>query len=265
MTTDAEPNADLLADPPTLQVRGPADLVRVVPYLLGFHPVRSLVLVGLAGTRVVVTARVDLDDVADPGQPGLLRDSVAAMSRGGARAFVGLVVDDDAAPKTPAQAGGRLRDRLPWWGVAHELAVVVEACGAELEDVVLVCRSRMWSYVCDGPTCCPPEGRLLSDDSRVAATATFAGLVALPDRQSVAALLEPLAAAERERLIPLLDRAEHDAVTRILAGQDGRDNRSVVRALFAACRAVDAPGGGAGTPRAGPGAFRGCAAALRRA
>ncbi len=40
------------------------DLLGLVPYLLGFHPVDSLVIVQTKANRVVVTARLDLDDAA---------------------------------------------------------------------------------------------------------------------------------------------------------------------------------------------------------
>jgi hypothetical protein len=49
---------------PTLRVRGPGDLLQAVPYLLGFHPHASLVLIGLADGHLVVTVRIDLADLA---------------------------------------------------------------------------------------------------------------------------------------------------------------------------------------------------------
>ena len=104
MTTETDGTA---ADPgaggvPTLRVRGPGDLAQAIPYLLGFHPEQSLVLVGLDRHMVTVTARFDLADVA---RAGLLRDSVAGMRRGGANQFVGVVFDDEvAATWVPATA-----------------------------------------------------------------------------------------------------------------------------------------------------------------
>ena len=48
------------------RISGPAELLQAVPYLLGFHPADSLVLVGLHGGRLVVTARMDLVDAHVP-------------------------------------------------------------------------------------------------------------------------------------------------------------------------------------------------------
>jgi hypothetical protein len=114
----------------------------------------------------------------------------------------------------------------------------IHSVGAVVDDVLLVSRQRMWSYTCLDPVCCPPEGRPLPAGSEVAAAATFAGLVALPDRDSLGELLRP--EPGRERLVPLLDAAEATMVTQLLRGQDARATRSVKRAIFAAARAADA-------------------------
>ncbi|MBA3524651.1 MAG: DUF4192 family protein, partial [Geodermatophilaceae bacterium] len=53
-----------LADVPRIRLRTPAQLAAAIPYLVGFPPVESLVLVGLAGEspHVVVTMRIDLPE-----------------------------------------------------------------------------------------------------------------------------------------------------------------------------------------------------------
>ena len=43
-----------------LRITGPADLIEAVPYLLGFAPSESTVVLGITGKQVVVAARVDL-------------------------------------------------------------------------------------------------------------------------------------------------------------------------------------------------------------
>ena len=52
--------------PARVSVRTVDDLVGLVPYLIGFHPAESLVIVVLCDGRVEVTARADLAEVADP-------------------------------------------------------------------------------------------------------------------------------------------------------------------------------------------------------
>lgn len=239
MTTDTEHDIDSNSgepEVPTLRVRGPADLVQAVPYLLGFHPVRSLVVVGLQRSQVVVTARLDLTDLA---APTVLADTVSAIVRSGVDDVVGVIFDDGAMPR-PAHRDAT--DPLPWAGIADELTELVEHLGATIDDVVLVSGNRIWSYVCTAPECCPAEGTELEVNWAVAASATYAGLVALPDRDSVERILEPLPDADRDRLTPLLKAAERDAIAVISRGALAREDRSVIRALFAACRAGDAPG-----------------------
>jgi hypothetical protein len=151
------------------------------------------------------------------------------MHRGGTQNVVGIVFDD-CATASP----------LPWSGVAETLLDECDHLGCELTDVLRVSGGRWWSYVCASTTCCPPDGRDLPDTpSVVAAAATFAGLVALPDRASVAAQLEPLAADARRALEPWIGDYETAAVKAVLDGTAERMDRSVKRAIFAAARAAD--------------------------
>ncbi len=227
-------------DLPTLRVSGPADLVEAVPFLLGFHPRESLVVIGLCGSKVVVTARIDLDDVT--GSRSALGDTLRAIVRGGAREVVAIVIDDRAVPPdvgTDAAPGAA----LPWHALALETGTEATRAGATASDVLLVSGGRWWSYRCSDPDCCPGHGRpLAAGTSAVSAAATFAGLVALPDRASVAALLEPAPAERRRGVQVRLERAERASVASIVDGDGLRTQRSVKRALFAAARAADAPG-----------------------
>jgi hypothetical protein len=229
MTTKRLPDLD--ADDPVLRIGSPAELLQAVPYLLGFHPAASLVIIGLHRSRLVVTVRLDLVDLAES---SALADAVDAVHRGGAGELVGAIYDQ-CAP-----ADGR---PLPWHGVAEALEVEATRAGCRLVDALLVSDGRWWSYTCDQPGCCPAEGTALAEETTVvAAAATYAGLVALPDRAALAATLEPLPLAERERLEPLVRRHENAAVQAVLDGHGPRHERSVKRALFAAARRADATG-----------------------
>ena len=228
---------------PVLTVRNPSDLVCAVPYLLGFHPEASLVLVGLAAGQVVVTIRADLPDLAAPKGLESLDQAIAAMSRGGAMDFVGIVMDDTAVPR---HAG----DDLPWSGLASTVEAMVEGVDGVLGDLLLVAGGRYWSYLCRGAGCCPAEGtEVAGDASQIPAMATYAGLVALPGRESVERLLDPRPEHERDALLPAIDRAMAGVVAALRAGHERRVDRSDVRALFAAVRAAeDRPEGCADDP-----------------
>ncbi len=217
---------------PSARINGPAELLQAIPYLLGFHPLDSLVLVGLRGTRLIVTARLDLADAAES---GVIAHTIAAMSRGGAATVVGVVYDRD--PRTGDSA------TLPWSGLAVSIAADAADFGCDLTDLLLVAGRHWWSLCCTEPTCCPPDGRDLPDGpSEFTAAATVEGVVALPDRAALAAVLDPLSDAVRGALEPLIAQFENAAVATVLAGRSARSDRSIKRALFAAARAAEAPG-----------------------
>ncbi len=230
MTTDRLTAA--APDVAILGIHGPADLVQAVPYLLGFHPRSSLVIVGLHEDRLVVTVRLDLADV---GVPGVLADAVAAMHRGGTTELVAAVYADRVPPPR--------RHPLPWSAAAAALADEARRCGCAMLDILLVAGGRWWSYTCTTAGCCPPDGQRLPEAvSEFSAAATYAGLVALPDREALAAVLTPRPDPERDRLGPLIAHHENAAVQAVLDDRGARHDRSVKRALFAAARRSDAPG-----------------------
>jgi hypothetical protein len=125
---------------PALRVDGPADLICAVPYLLGFHPHHSVVVVGLHQGEVVVTIRVDLDELVGAGQ---LVDAVLAMQRGGASEYIAVVFDDRA--EVALDANGAL---FPWRGLAEELIAAAQETGGSVSDALLVSQGRYRSYLC---------------------------------------------------------------------------------------------------------------------
>jgi hypothetical protein len=85
-----------------LRVRNPGDLIEAIPYLLGFHPRDSLVIVGLAGARVSITARIDLDDLREAGMlGGTLRVLMNGQSTGAIAAIFAELAADLRAPELP--------------------------------------------------------------------------------------------------------------------------------------------------------------------
>jgi hypothetical protein len=132
-----------------LRISGPADLLGAVPYLLGFHPQESLVIIGLADRQVVVTARIDLVDIGE--QDDHLSDIVGAIVRAGTTKLVGIVYTE-----IQPDADGP----LPHAEVAGGLAREAERLGVEMTDCMVVAGGR-WSYTCHDPACCPTGGTAL--------------------------------------------------------------------------------------------------------
>jgi hypothetical protein len=203
-----------------------------VPYLLGFHPTDSLVLVGLCDGALVVTARLDLADALGV---ATVEHTIAAMVRGGSTSLVVAVYGNEV----PA-AGD---DELPWLGLAQLVERTAADAGCEVHDVLLVAGGRWWSLMCGSADCCPREGREIpAAPSSFTAAATFEGVVALPDRKALAALLDPLPDPARDALEASIAAAEHAGVAAVIEGDPCRHERSVKRALFAAARECDAAG-----------------------
>ena len=246
---DESPQRHGVGDPPTvLRLHHADDLVEAVPYLIGFRPRDSVVLVGIeagrrgaarVGGRVRITVRMDIADLcanrpARIGPSGVdgtsgmeatagmgdvdelggvddgARRAAIAIRRSGANAVVGLLyADSEIATHLSAEASRRAADACA-------------AVGLELGELVMV----------DERT--PGAGE--SATSQIAAEATYAGLVALDERQDLLALLEPEPAAHRVRL-----RVELAAEEARIGGFDpdgSRWRRAAIRALFAATRTL---------------------------
>jgi hypothetical protein len=219
---------DLSSESTTLRVRDPGDLIEAIPYLLGFHPRDSLVVVGLDGIRVGVTARVDLAELADP---AVVPSTLRIIGDSGATRAVAVIYD--ASFSGDAQT-------LPHRQLVDSVAESAAEVHVELVDVLLVGGRRWWSYLCADTGCCPIEGREVPGDaSPAAATATYAGLVALSGREELSACLQPHDDLTRRRLEPLLAEQEHAAMAAVLDGRGQRHERSVKRAIFAAARDAD--------------------------
>jgi hypothetical protein len=224
MNTD--PRTEFLSS--TCRISGPGELLQAVPYLLGFHPHDSLVLIGLDDGRLVVTARLDL---ADADAPGVVAHTLEAMVRGGSSSVLAAIYDDSATAEWPAVVG-----RADLVGSAAQ-------AGCLLLEILLVTDGRWVSLLCAEPSCCPDEGHPLpTEPSAFAAAATFDGVVALPDRAALEAGLDPLPAADCDALSPLIAAAENAAVGAALNHSARRLERSIKRAIFAAARESDEPG-----------------------
>lgn len=211
-------------DSPTLQVRGPADLLAAVPYLLGFHPHESLVIIGLADNRVIVTARLDLTDVTHLTGSRLLADTLAAIKRGDAASVVGAIFTDTLAPSN---------------AVAAHLAAEAQQVALDLIDTLAVAAGRWRSLEFGDAQCCPAEGTPMSAaPTALDAAATYAGLTALPGRGALAQMFTPV--PDRVELADQLEHHYHEQLSAAPTGKQHTHDRSVIRALFAAHRAAQA-------------------------
>src|SRR5262249_14917171 len=75
-------------------------------------------------------------------------------------------------------------------------------------DVLYVADGRWWSFLCDRPACCPPDGSPVdAGPSATAPLSASSGLAVLPNRAALAAGLEPYGADMAERMRAACDAA----------------------------------------------------------
>ncbi|WP_051469093.1 DUF4192 domain-containing protein [Actinomadura oligospora] len=151
-----------------LVIRTPDDALAAVPYLLGFHPADSLVVLGFDGPENTCAVRVDLPP--DPScVPRMAEQITMVVGRNGFRSAL-IVGYGPRAPVTVAASA-------VWEALA--------ASGVRIIEAMRVAGDRWWSLTCLDK-CCPPEGRAFdTSTTQLAATAAYAGHTALTDREEL--------------------------------------------------------------------------------
>jgi hypothetical protein len=164
----------------TVRLHGPLDVLGAVPYLIGFHPHDSLVVLGVRDMALRVAGRADLP--RDPS--GVVASALGLRTMLQEHGVDALIIV------------GYGRDEL----VRLALPVLAKPLDlpTEVIEALRVEDGRYWSYLCSNPRCCSPEGTPF--DARAtftAAEATVAGLTALPDRAAYEAQVEPVTGPAR--------------------------------------------------------------------
>jgi hypothetical protein len=172
----------------TIAVRNPADLVDATPYVIGFHPTESLVVLGLSGNRVFFGARYDLPP---PGGDDIVQ--------------LGAVISAQRARCVAVLAYGPPATVDP---VVRRALAVFDAFRVRVLEALRVHDGRWWSYFCAEPGCCPADGTPFDTaTSLIAAEATYRGQVALPSRQALVAQVAPIDGEPRAAMLAATERA----------------------------------------------------------
>jgi hypothetical protein len=188
-------------DPVKLTVRSISDMLAAVPYILGFHPIDSLTGLAMTAARITFAARIDLP------QRGATPSEVRAV----AAQLTTAVRRQDTATSMTLVGYGPPERVTPTIDAARHL---LTADGTPINDALRVTDGRYYSYICTEPTCCPPDGVAFQPStSAVAATATVAGIVALPDRADLAKQVAAVDGPARDAMRAATARA----ITRITA------------------------------------------------
>lgn len=212
---------DSHGDEQQVTLRSPAELADALPYLLGYRPEDSIVLVALHekdgrarfGGRARLGIPANADDWPSAARQ-LAHGLVTGSERRGARPeqMVVFLCREPGA----GESGRQVRERLG--PLAHALRLECGALDIPVVEALCVSDGRFWSYCCDDQGCCPAEGTPLGlpGTSVLAAAATYAGLQIRGTLRELRARLLPRessAAREQERA---LDAAGMTLVPRML-------------------------------------------------
>ncbi|MGY1682194.1 DUF4192 domain-containing protein [Geodermatophilus sp. SYSU D01176] len=178
---------------PLVRLTDSAEIAAALPYLVGFHPHESVVLVALGGetgNRVGLTARADLPSrSASAAVVTALARSVATDDPA---AVVVAVVSESPDDRAPLPGGDHVPG-LPHRDVVHDAVVALAGLDLPVRDTLLVRGGRWWSYDCPEPCCASGAGAPLpSGVSPLAAASAAAGQVLAPDRDALEARIAPL-------------------------------------------------------------------------
>lgn len=137
----------------------PHDLLAAIPFLIGYHPLDSLVLVSLKDDQIGMAMRVDFpSDIAVESYDLLASHLVREGAEG---AFLVAYTSDeiDAEPVLISAAAALLR------------------AGIALKESLIVSGNRYRSMLCADQLCCPASGTEIPslDTSRIAAEHVIAG------------------------------------------------------------------------------------------
>lgn len=223
-----QPDSDL-GTSTAISVGSPAAVLAVIPYLLGFHPSDSLVVIGSGppSGRIHLTVRYDLPDPPSRAEAAEIGTHAAA------------VLDQAPGVKAAIVAGyGPGRLVTP---VAEVVRGSLAGAGIELQELLRAEDGRFWSYLCPTPACCPAEGVPFDTAAEpVAAEMTFTGRQSLPDRAALARMVAPTDGLARESMRQATRRAEQRAAELVAAAGSGRDGDAATALTGHGLRAVRA-------------------------
>ena len=172
-----------MSEQPVLRASSPAQWLTLVPYLLGFEPRESIVVLGVGGPngkRIKLTTRID---VCEPAYAELAAEQlVQPLQRAGATTFQAFLYRDGPGPLAGAD-----RDLL------ERFCRRLSADLGGLDHVAVL--GDRWYHLdpCPNRRCCPPEGFPLPEpDERIRAELVYAGLSVLPSRDDLVRSLLPV-------------------------------------------------------------------------
>ena len=171
----------------SIRISGPSGLVAAVPYLLGFDPQESVVVVFTRAPRssVVLSLRVDLPEAGTAARIELASEIGRTVERA---VKLGAQLD-----RAQLAVFSRLAATLPAAELVAELGETLRRKGLAVAESLSVAHDRWWSYDCREVGCPPCVGHAIDDAPgiRAAFDLVTAGLGYVADRATLARQLTP--------------------------------------------------------------------------
>jgi hypothetical protein len=143
-------------------VKTPHDLLAAVPFLIGYHPTDSLVLISVKSDSLEMAMRVDFPINPPEGAYQLLASHLKRDHAEGALLVAYEPKGSDLGPE-----------------VLRNAADAVAALEIPIRELMLVRNGRWKSLICSDEKCCPPDGNPIEDfeNSRITAEQVANGKV----------------------------------------------------------------------------------------
>ncbi|MFF0482103.1 DUF4192 domain-containing protein [Streptomyces sp. NPDC004435] len=206
-----------------ITLRSPAELADALPFVLGFHPTDSVVLVALHGANGRFGGRIRVGIPRAPGEWDSTADHLAeCLVETSARhssppdGIVGFLCQDPRPGETAGQVYERLRP------FAQRLRTACGALDIPVYEVLCISDGRHFSYCCPDERCCPPDGTplALSGTSVMAAAAAYAGIQVRGSLRDLEAGFKPTGAPGEAVQRSALDAAAAEIVPRVVEGAE---------------------------------------------
>ncbi|MFF9914633.1 DUF4192 domain-containing protein [Streptomyces sp. NPDC013457] len=177
-----------------ITLRGPAELADALPFMLGFHPSDSVVLVALHGELGRFGGRVRLGIPRSSKEWASTAEQLAeclvdGCARRGTRpdGIVVFLCQDPA----PGETGRHVMERLRPF--SQRLRTACGALDIPVYEALCISDGLYFSYCCPDTRCCPPDGTpmALTGTSVMAASAAYAGIQVRGSLRDMEARLKP--------------------------------------------------------------------------
>jgi Domain of unknown function (DUF4192) len=185
-------------DLPVTKARGPADLVSGIPYVLGFEPSESLVVMSLVGPRRRFGPLIRVDLVDESLIPLLIGQVMRLVVGHGWQSVVAIAYSEERSSVDD---------------IMRPLTARLESADVMVFESLGVSAGRWWSYTCANPSCCPTQGTPFDASSSPVVTAMVAsGMGKLASRDDLRAVVAP-ESDERRRSVAAACRLLEDTLT----------------------------------------------------